>query len=151
MDPAREKIVAMARGLVADKVCWRHQGRDPRTGLDCAGLILYVGWETELLDRSVDVQGYQRMPDGRTLASVLAANARQKCLDDWLPGDFVLLRDINTLWPYHLGFLVDRPGADWPNLIHSWAKMRRRVVEVGFDESWSARMVNVYSYRGLED
>lgn len=147
MDPRREKIVETARALVGGP--WRHQGRSPETGLDCAGLVIWVGWELGLVPHDFDFRGYRREPDGRTLAQALALHAVQKQWPNWEPGDIVLLRDISTRWPCHMGILAVRPKSEYPNLIHSWAKMKRRIIEVRFDEEWQSRMVGLYRYKGL--
>lgn len=144
----RERVVERARSTLGTP--WRHQGRDPVTGLDCAGLIIWVGWETGYLPRSFDVRGYRRMPDGCTLRRALAEQAEQKPWPQWKPGDFVLLRDITTSWPCHLGFLVERVGSEEPNMIHCWARLQRRCVEVRFDTSWIERMTGLYVFRGID-
>jgi cell wall-associated NlpC family hydrolase len=146
--PDREEIVAAARSTLG--VRWRHQGRDPELGLDCAGLIVWVGWETGHLPRDFDVSGYRRTPDGRTLQAALRANARQKSWPDWKPGDFVLLRELGGTWPCHLGFLVERAGSDEPNMIHSWARIHRCCVEVRFEKSWQRCLVGLYSFKGVD-
>ena len=143
----REEVVRLARSLLETR--WSHQGRDPANGIDCAGLILWVGWESGHIPRDFDVQGYRREPDGRMLQEALQVAGEQKAWPNWLPGDFVLLRDLATIWPCHLGFLVSRPGSADPNIIHCWAKMRRRCVEVRFDQGWQKRMVGLYGFRGI--
>ena len=147
MDARREKIVEVARGLIDTR--WRHQGRDPEKGLDCVGLVIWVGWELGLVPRDFDFGGYRRQPDGKALARALGQQAVEKSWTDREPGDIVLLRDISTVWPCHMGLLATRPGSQYPTLIHSWAKIRRRVVEVRFDEEWQSRMVGLYSYKEL--
>lgn len=148
MDPRREKIVALARAQLGAR--WRHQGRDPRTGLDCAGLVIWVGWEAGLVPPDFDFQGYRRVPDGTSLGRALTTHAVQRPWPNWEPGDIVLLKDIATVWPCHMGLLADRPRSEYPNLIHSYAKGKRRIVEVRFDEMWQSRMVGLYHYKGLE-
>lgn len=144
---SREEIVELVRSTLETR--WSHQGRNPQTGLDCAGLVIWVGWEAGYIPRDFDVQGYRRDPDGRTLLAALQTHAQQKSWADWEPGDFVLLRDISTTWPCHLGFLVKRPGSTDPNLIHCWARMRKRCVEVRFAEGWQRKMVSLHSFKGL--
>lgn len=143
----REEIVRLARSTLGTR--WLHQGRNPESGLDCAGLIIWVGWEAGYLPRDFDVRGYRREPDGRTLLEALTTHARPRAWADWQPGDFVLLRDLTTIWPCHLGFLAEREGCAEPNLIHCWARQHRRCVEVRFDPDWMSRLVNLYSFSGL--
>lgn len=147
MTAERERIVAEARTWI--DVRWRHQGRSRAAGIDCAGLIICVGRALGYLPPDFDVRGYKREPDGRTLADLLSANAAQKTLADWQPGDFVLLRDISTVWPCHMGFLADRRGSAEPNLIHSWARVHRKCVEVRLDQDWIDRIDGVYSFHGV--
>lgn len=144
----REKIVGLARSTLGTR--WRHQGRNPATGLDCAGLIVWVGWESGHLSRDFDVQGYRRIPDGRTLQAALEMHAQSRRWPYWQPGDFVLLRDIGTTWPCHLGFLVARPNSDEPNMIHCWARLHKCCVEVRFEESWQKKMVSLHSFIGVD-
>lgn len=143
----REKIVEAV--CSTEGIRWRHQGRSPQTGFDCAGLIIWVGWTTGHLPRDFDIQGYRREPDGRTLAGILASHAEARPWPDWQPGDFVLLRDISTVWPCHLGFLIERHGSEYPNLIHCWARLHKKVVTVRFDEKWQEKMVGLYCFKGV--
>lgn len=147
MTEERQIIVGLARSTIDAK--WRHQGRDPKTGIDCAGVIIWVGWEAGYLPRDFDVRGYRRAPDGRTLAQALARHAQQKAWENWKPGDFVLLRDIVGNVPCHLGFLV--PGREGqPNLVHSWVRRHKRCVEVSFEKHFQRQMVGVYSFKGVD-
>ncbi len=145
---SREEIVELVRSTLGTR--WRHQGRDPALGLDCAGLVIWVGWESGYLPREFDVQGYRRIPDGRTLHAALTDHAQLRTWPHWRPGDFVLLRDIATTWPCHLGFLVPRAGSEEPNMVHCWARQHKRCVEARFDTSWQEKMVSLYSFVGID-
>ena len=61
----RDDIVNEARKWIG--VPFVHQGRN-RSGLDCIGLVLNVGWSLGFLARDYDVQGYERQPDGSLFA-----------------------------------------------------------------------------------
>lgn len=54
-DAQRHEFIRRARSCVG--VRFRHQGRDPKTGLDCAGL---AAWAMCGLRMFKDVRGYSR-------------------------------------------------------------------------------------------
>ena len=144
----RQQIVKLARSMLGTR--WRHQGRDPVHGIDCGGVIVWVGWERGYIPREWDVTRYGRAPDGRSLAQALSVYAIPKDWADWKPGDIVLLRQLRGNWPTHMGILTDHGGT--PYMIHSLVTHpARRVVETVFAGFWRSAMVGVYMYKGVPD
>lgn len=146
LSPEREKIVECGRSYLDVK--WRHQGRSRAAGVDCAGLLICVGRDVDLLDRGFDITGYRRTPDGRTLMEALQAHAEQKGFDDLRPGDFVLMRGLDVQWPTHMGILSEVQGQ--PYLIHAWMQPDK-VVETAFSGSWYDCAVGIFKLRGVPD
>lgn len=121
MHDRADDIVAEAKRHVG--VRWRHLGRDPATGLDCAGLIVRVAQDLDLVH--YDTTAYSRRPNSTEFrramleAGMIPVAPREH-------GD--VLRLAAPKWPVHVGFLeVDDAGVEW--LIHAWADARKVVRE----------------------
>ncbi len=144
----REEIVAEARTWLGVK--FRHQGRN-RAGIDCAGLIEIVGQKFGLVGQQPWLN-YDRLPDENKLIETVRAHLDEKPLVDWLPGDCVVMRDLDILWPMHMAMLYEyRPGVRLPvAVIHSNAR-RKRVVEHRMPPFWTQKITKCFQYRGLED
>lgn len=133
----RERLVQSARSLL--NVKFRHRGRNPAVGLDCAGLVVcsfkLAGFEP------VDKRTYGREPHNDGLREVVEANLGKPIpLNEAQPGDIVLLKfDIH---PHHLGILGDHPLGGL-SLIHAYAEVGK-VVEHRFDRVWVDRVCDVY-------
>lgn len=130
----RAQIVAAARKWTGTR--YQHQGRS-RAGIDCAGLIVRVAQDCGL--PVMDMTGYAPTPDGKTLRAALDEQALRVVL--YQPGDILLLRFEKD--PQHLAIVTDK------GMIHSYAGARK-VVEHRIDETWAARIVAAYSFRGVE-
>jgi hypothetical protein len=52
----------------------RHQGRVKGVGIDCVGLVICVGWDLGIFDRSFNVTGYGRTPNPRVYLPLLKNN-----------------------------------------------------------------------------
>ena len=50
----RDRIVTTARSLLKPRVVFRPYGRDPLLGLDCIGVILWVGKQCKMLPQDLD-------------------------------------------------------------------------------------------------
>jgi hypothetical protein len=61
----RAEVVAAARAELDTP--WVHQGRTPGLQLDCAGHIIVVARQLELVAADFDVNGYSMWPDGTML------------------------------------------------------------------------------------
>lgn len=69
-----DRLVADAMSLVGTETRWRHQGRDPLTGLDCIGFprwlfMQQVGALPEALE--TEFAAYHRRPDGKKLLQTI--------------------------------------------------------------------------------
>ena len=148
----RADIVAKARELVGrgenglPKVRFKHQGRHPRTGLDCAGLPVWVGHQLGLLN--FDFTAYEHYPDGRRLMAIMNEQMVKREVKHMEPGDVLLLRNIDTRWPMHLAIVTDLPDGTL-GVIHSWVKARG-VIEQHLPEKWAFCVVGCYSFPQLE-
>jgi cell wall-associated NlpC family hydrolase len=120
----RSTIVATARSLIGTP--FRHQGRDER-GLDCAGLLIVVAWRCGIWPAGRDVNGYGRIPDGRTLRALCDESMTPIERDALTPGDAILVCWRDGL-PQHLGIAGDyRHGG--LSMIHAEERRRASVIE----------------------
>lgn len=118
---------------------FRHQGRIPGRGLDCAGVIVCAARALGLAD--YDVKGYGRLPDGESfLRHLLAAGCEKIKVADARPGDLYLIRFEQD--PQHLALVTDI------GILHATAGIGR-VVEHRLDEAWSARIVAAFRLPGV--
>lgn len=131
-------------------VKFRHQGRNPKTGLDCIGLgRLYAG---ALGKRLMDREGYSRDPDGTLYPSICyimgePAYQGRGCGIHAAAGDVVMMdfaKQAGKPIPRHVAMVSEIGGI--PHLIHADAK-RRRVVEHRLDEKWASDIVAVWRHR----
>lgn len=121
---------------------WSHQGRKPRVGLDCVGLVAY--W-LALHGISVrDRADYGPDPDGSLWAEVCrclgqpVAQGRDSA-SKGQPGDVVVLHYAPGV-PRHVGVLGDAYGL---SLIHADSNAGK-VVEIPIDARWARRIVGVW-------
>ena len=122
---------------------WKHQGRNPAVGLDCAGFGAH--W---LALNGVTVQDradYGRDPDGslweeisRCLGEPIAHG--RGCGRKVQPGDVVLV-EFTAGSPRHVGVIAD--AYDDLSLIHALSS-ERKVVEHTLDARWADRVVAVW-------
>lgn len=132
-------IIAAARACLGTP--FQHQGRIPGVGLDCAGLLIAVAQAVGA--DYYDVLGYGPHPCGGMLAQALAD---QPCLEPVLiaqrrAGDLLLMRFDTE--PQHLAVFT---GA---TIIHAYSNVGK-VCEHRLSAVWTARIVRVYRFRGVE-
>lgn len=130
-----EQILSAARACLDTP--FRHQGRIPGVGLDCAGLIVAVAQAIGADYR--DVPGYGRHPANGLLQQTLDA---QPCLikvsiAERQPGDILLMRFSGE--PQHLA--IDAGD----NVIHSYQQVGM-VCEHRLADVWLSRIVAVYRF-----
>jgi hypothetical protein len=126
--------VTAARALLGAR--WRHQGRDPATGVDCLGLVVCVaralGYPT-----THDRGDYPLWPDGAELRAKLLASGLELLPPARPPavGAVVQIRFPRDPYPgRHLGVVADAPAgapAGELHLIHAFqnAPSGGRVIE----------------------
>lgn len=117
-------------------VRFRHMGRSSR-GVDCAGMVL--GALGALGRPFVDVPAYGREPHNQTLRRMLVENLGEP-VTDMRAGDVPLMAFEGE--PSHVGVLADYPYGGL-SVIHGYARVRK-VVEHRLDETWRARIVEVF-------
>ena len=130
-------LVQAARGFLGTR--FRHQGRLPGQGLDCAGVVVCAARAVGVAVH--DVVGYGRLPDGDALPRHLAtAGCKEIALDDARPGDIYLMRFESD--PQHLALVTDI------GILHAYADVGR-VVEHRLDDVWRARIVAAFRLPGV--
>ena len=131
--------IAAARAMLGLR--WRHQGRDPQRGVDCAGLLVCA---MRAIGRPVaDVSAYGREPYRNTLERIMREGFGDPVpLDGMRVGDAVMLNFRNGD-PSHVGILADYPYGGL-SLIHAYARGVRKVIEHRLDEEWAGYIFEVY-------
>jgi hypothetical protein len=154
---SRQDVVAKARELVGKSpktgrpaVRFRHQGRNPKTGLDCAGVPLWVAKQLGIMD--FNFTAYEKYPDGKTLGAIFRQQMVEKSWGTAKVGDVLLMRSLDRGWPCHMAVLVDnQDGFRGFGIVHSWARAGG-VVESHLDEDWAMRKVQgVWAFPALEE
>jgi cell wall-associated NlpC family hydrolase len=108
-------IVAAARRYVG--IPFRHQGRDPRIGIDCVGLCALVARDVGVPPH--DETTYARTPNPRHFLRVLSQTCERVSRFDvpdalepdeivsMLPGDLVVTAPSRLRFPRHAGIVTD--------------------------------------------
>lgn len=148
----RADVVACARTWIDTP--FQHQQRTRRVAVDCAGLVIGVARELELVAASFDVTGYARSPDGRSLSALCREHMTAIERDAMQPGDVVEIAFASD--PQHLGILGDYLHGGL-SIIHAAAMATTprhplgRVVEHRLMFSEALKFVAAYRLPGLED
>lgn len=132
------RLVAAARACLGVK--FKHRGRDPKTGLDCAGLVVHSLHQIGLDPHDLKTYGREPFQDG--LVRVVQSNLGPPLPkhSDILPGDILLFRFSRD--PHHLGIAGDYIHGGL-SLIHAYGGAEK-VVEHRFDQIWIDRVCDVY-------
>lgn len=143
----RADVVDAARGWLGTR--WQHQASVKHVGTDCIGLLggvaLELGIEgAEGWKADPALHCYGREPDPKMLLSAVADYLDPVDRADMQPGDVLLCRFAAE--PQHFAIMS---GDDPPMMIHAYAQARK-VVENRIDETWRARILRVYSFRGVD-
>jgi len=96
-----DMIAQAANAMVG--VPFKHQGRNPKAGVDCAGLVLCAVWSAGC--ELPDCIGYGPQPKADVLLAELQQRARCIHLDDAEPGD-ILLFEYRKDMPMHFAVLL---------------------------------------------
>lgn len=62
MDSTEDKVISIARGLLRPRVLFTPYGRTPSEGLDCIGVVLWVGKGAGLLPEALEIPPYSYPP-----------------------------------------------------------------------------------------
>lgn len=130
------EFLRLARTLVRRRVKFRHMGRKPETGMDCAGMPLWIVGQQGR--QTVDIPAYGREPHKDGLRNTLQANLGDTVpLDTLRPADVVLMRFDGD--PRHVGIIGDYPGG-LLSLIHIHSTLKF-AAEHRLDDSWRNKIV----------
>lgn len=142
-DPARltrADVITAARLLVG--VPFRHQGSFPDTGLDCRGVIEFLGFT--LWGRPVPAREYQRKPSGAEFLMHMRAELEEIDPQTAAPGDAVLIHFPKDDEARHGGVLAE--GQYELMLIHAWENRGEGEVREEPLRGWKARNVD-YAFK----
>ena len=117
---------------------FRHQGRLPGVGLDCAGLVIHAARAMGIT--ITDFNGYPDTPFNGMLRKMIEAqpNVREIPKTDILPGDVLLMRVKEA--PQHLAIV-----SSGNCIIHAYQTIGR-VAEHGIDELMRLKIVAAYRF-----
>ena len=117
--PRAAEIVARANEYVGAP--YKHQGRDMKLGIDCAGLLICVARDLKI--SQFNTADYAKRPDARTFRRhMIAAGCRS--VPKYKNGDILRMASANH--PVHSGIYErDENGVEW--VIHAWAVARKVV------------------------
>lgn len=138
-------VVAEARTWIGTS--FMHQARVRGVGVDCVGLVIGVARALGLVEPTLDITGYPRSPDGRSMLAVCDQHMRR--VDAPALGCVLVVR--HEIDPQHMGIVGDYVHGGL-SLIHALGTRdgRGRVVEHRLDESTLARLIAVYALPGVE-
>jgi cell wall-associated NlpC family hydrolase len=118
----REDVANAALELQGVK--FRHQGRDPKTGLDCCGVLHYI--LKKFGQPIFDVEGYRAAPSVRVIRETLGKNFHEIPPDECGLGDIYLLKVSQGGEPKHSAVIVstetDIERGKEPMLLHTLAR-----------------------------
>lgn len=138
----RALIVAEARKLLDTP--FQHQARLPGIAIDCAGVVICVARARGMVAPDMDVNGYDRAPDGRMMLCWCRQYMREIRQSELQPGDVVSV--IVDRAPQHLGIVGDyRKGL---SIIHA-ALHPGRVIETRLIFSSSMRFAAGFVMPGV--
>lgn len=134
MQNKNDQFIASARACIGTP--FRHQGRLPGIGLDCAGLVIHAAQTIGI--ELVDYKGYPARPFDGMLKKMLDSqpNMQEIAVEDILPGDILLMR-VNVA-PQHLAILSHNK-----NIIHSYQNIGS-VCEYALDSQYQSTIVSAY-------
>lgn len=138
----RAEIQEEARKLIGVK--WRHQGRTPEVGVDCAGAVVVVARNLNI--SSYDSTDYHRNPLNDSFVQHFQANMKRKKITDRRVGDVLLFRD--KMFSCHSGFLTMKNGVE--HIVHAYA-LRKKVIEEPLNDDWRSRITYCFEFYGVED
>ena len=96
------QVIAEARSWVGTP--FEHQQRVKGLAVDCIGLIIGMGRELRMVEKTFDFNGYARVPDGHTLLDHCERYMTRITQAEMQPGDAVVISFDAA--PQHFGVLV---------------------------------------------
>ncbi len=136
-------IIREARTYLGTR--FRHQGRDRKSGVDCAGLILVVA-NAVVPGFKFDFTTYNRYPDGTTIMRLALENMEKIPIERAGHGDIFVMFDVDPAWPCHLAFVTtDKRSLQ---VLHA-AAMRRKVVEHILSPDWKQKINAAFRFKGV--
>ena len=118
---------------------FHHQGRAPRKGIDCIGLLILIA--KDLGYQAHDAVGYSLRPQGKRLENRLAKSCdRVEHLTDAQEGDILCFHFLGKGYPQHVGILTSK------GMIHTYRDVGK-VVEHTLDDSWMDRLHSIWRFR----
>lgn len=139
MSTKGEQIAAAAEAMVGTP--FRHQGRNPRSGVDCVGVVLCSVWSAGC--ELPDCFGYGPLPKADMLLAELGKRARRVHRDDAQPGD-VLVFAYKPELPMHFAVLV---GAE--HIVHAHGSTGR-VIKHRLTNAWNNRLHSIWRAEGVD-
>jgi cell wall-associated NlpC family hydrolase len=139
----RNLILSTARGWLGTP--FHHQGRLLQVGVDCAGLIIGVARQLEMVAPDFDVEPYPRTPDGHSLMHLVDDNLVR--VQEMRFACVVALRFGND--PQHLGIVGNYRHGGF-SIIHASSR-DGGVVETRLMYSNALRFVAAYDFPGVID
>lgn len=130
--------VEIARGYLATP--FKHQGRLPGVGLDCAGVVVCALREAG--HRVEDVRAYGRIPANGLFLKMVERHCDRIALADIRHGDLMMFAFRGD--PQHLAIYTEAG-----TLIHAYQDVRR-VVEHDFDGTWRERLRGCWRLKEAE-
>jgi hypothetical protein len=139
----RENLVAEfvehARSCIGAR--YTHQGRDPRFGLDCAGLAVWSARQCGL--EVADRLDYTRQPEAHVFLGALSQHCDRVALNALQTGDLLIFQYADN--PQHLGILT---SVDPLTICHA-AMPARRVIEHGLADDMRSRLRMAFRFKGF--
>lgn len=105
MSVTRLEVVAAARTWLGTP--YEHQHRMKGHGVDCAGLVIGVARELGLVATDFDINGYARVPDGKSLIEFCDRFMDRIPMALLLPGHVLVYQFVAKLGPQHMGIVGD--------------------------------------------
>lgn len=145
----REAIAAAAMSLA--NTPFRHQGRDPVSGIDCVGLPFVVG---KMLGYPylADITGYRRAPSANVIREMLRTNCDEIDASEVGVGDIYLMR-MGGRKPRHVAIKIsdtlDLAKGIEPMLIHAKGIGAKGKVVIEPVRQWATEFVCGFRLRGV--
>lgn len=147
MKLSREQFIRDARQLIADRVPFRHGGRDPYDGgLDCLYSAIYLAHRQgkELPPEMENISPY--LPDVHRCDEIEAVIRRyliEVSPEETKGGDLFLFRTSRKT--RHIGIQISDDSRT-PLLFHMLRRPHNRAVEMTLDPSWRDRIIGVFRF-----